>query len=202
MNVIALTGGIGSGKSEVARQFALLGVPIVDTDVISHTLTAVGSPTLMAINQQLNDDFLNADGSLNRAKLRERVFNQPADRLKLEGLLHPLIRAHALKQLSENAQQLKPHYQILVIPLLFENHQYADIIQQILVVDCDESLQITRAMARSQLTKEQVKAIMAAQTTRAQRLAMADEVIENNGTREALAAKVIKMHEKICKKVQ
>lgn len=199
MTIIALTGGIGSGKSEVALQFAQLGVPIVDTDVISHQLTALGSPVLTQINHLFNDNFLTPDGHLDRAKLRTHVFNSPEERKKLEALLHPLIRANALKQLAENEHSLKPAYQILVIPLLFENNQYAGLVHKILVVDCDETLQIQRAMARSQLTKAQVEAIMAAQVSRATRLSQADEVIENNGTLAELIENISNMHKKLVK---
>lgn len=199
MTIIALTGGIGSGKSEVALQFAQLGVPIVDTDVISHHLTALGSPVLTQINYLFNDNFLTPDGHLDRAKLRTHVFNSPEERKKLEALLHPLIRANALKQLAENEHSLKPAYQILVIPLLFENNQYAGLVHKILVVDCDETLQIQRAMARSQLTKAQVEAIMAAQVSRATRLSQADEVIENNGTLAELIENISNMHKKLVK---
>jgi dephospho-CoA kinase len=199
MPIIALTGGIGSGKSEVALQFAQLGVPIVDTDVISHQLTAKGSPVLTQINHLFNDNFLTPDGHLDRAKLRTHVFNNPDERKKLEALLHPLIRANALKQLAENEHALKPAYQILVIPLLFENNQYASLVHKILVVDCDETLQIQRAMARSQLTKTQVEAIMAAQVSRATRLSQADEVIENNGTLAELVENIVNMDKKLVK---
>lgn len=199
MTIIALTGGIGSGKSEVSRQFAKLGVPIVDTDVIAHELTATGSPVLAQINELFNANFLTDDGNLNRAKLREHVFNNPSARQKLEALLHPLIRAKALKQLAENEHQSKPLYQILVIPLLFESNQYTDLVHKTLLVDCDENLQIQRAMARSQLSEAQVKSIMAAQSSREARLILADEVIENNGTLAELVENVAKMHKKLTK---
>ncbi|HOY70349.1 MAG TPA: dephospho-CoA kinase [Methylotenera sp.] len=199
MTIIALTGGIGSGKSEVSRQFAKLGVPIVDTDEIAHELTATGSPVLAQINQLFNADFLAKDGSLDRAKLRAHVFNSPSERQKLEALLHPLIRANALKKLAENEHQFHPSYQILVIPLLFESNQYAGLVHKTLLVDCAEDLQIQRAMARSQLDEAQVKAIMAAQVSRATRLKLADEVIENNGSLAELIENVAKMHKKLTK---
>ena len=119
MIVIALTGGIGSGKSEAARQFANIGVPVVDLDVIAHELTAIGEPILLDIARIFGNDFLNKDGSLNRTKLREHVFNNPAERLKLEALIHPAIHARALKQLADNNHNSRAPYQILVIPLLF-----------------------------------------------------------------------------------
>ncbi len=202
MTIFALTGGIGSGKSEVSRQFAKLGVPIVDTDVIAHEITAIGSPVLTQINQLFNDNFLADDGNLDRAKLRAYIFNNPDARQKLEALLHPLIRQQALKQLAENEHTLKPSYQILVIPLLFETNQYTGLVHKTLLVDCDEQLQIKRAMSRSQLDEAQVKAIMAAQVSRATRLNLADEVIENNGSMEELVDNVAQMHKKLLKTAQ
>ncbi len=177
MTIIALTGGIGSGKSEAARQFARLGAPVVDTDVIAHQLTVAGGPIISDISRIFGAGFLNIDGTLNRAKLRAHVFNNPAERLKLEALLHPAIREHALKQLAENESALHPAYQILVVPLLFENNCYGSIADKVLVIDCDESLQIKRAMARSNLSESEVKAIINAQVRRAVRLKLADEII-------------------------
>ncbi|HPX87933.1 MAG TPA: dephospho-CoA kinase [Methylophilaceae bacterium] len=199
MSIIALTGGLGSGKSEAAKQFAKLGVPVVDTDVIAHALTAVGSPVLTQISQLFGPQFLTKEGALDRAKLRTLVFTNPQERSKLEALLHPLIRANALKQLAENEHQLHPDYQILVIPLLFENNQYQTSIHKTLVIDCDEQLQISRAMARSQLSQAEAQAILDAQVTRATRLKLADEVIENNGTLAELTESVEKMHQKLLK---
>jgi dephospho-CoA kinase len=199
MIVIALTGGIGSGKSEAARQFANLGVPVVDLDVIAHELTAIGEPILLDIARIFGNDFLNKDGSLNRTKLREHVFNNPAERLKLEALIHPAIHARALKQLADNNHNSRAPYQILVIPLLFENNRYEDIAQKVLVIDCDEVHQITRAMARNQLAESEVKAIMSAQVTRATRLSLADEVITNNGSLTELRENITLIHKKFIK---
>lgn len=199
MFVVALTGGIGSGKSEAAKQFATLGVPVVDTDVIAHALTAVGSPILSDIRRIFGADFLNADGALNRAKLRTHVFGNPAERLKLEALLHPAIHACALKELTENERNLRPPYQILVVPLLFENNRYDGVVDQVLVIDCDEKLQIQRAMARSQLTESELKAMLNAQVTRAVRLNFADDVITNNESLAELGNKVTEIHKKFIK---
>ncbi len=199
MAVIALTGGIGSGKSEVARQFAKLGVPIVDTDAIAHELTAIDSPILAQINALFNQNFLSKDGSLDRAKLRNYVFSDAAKRQQLEALLHRLIRAKALKQLADNDHQHRPAYQIVVIPLLFETDQYQHIVHKTLVIDCDEALQIQRAMARSNLSTADVQAIMNTQCTRAKRLKLADEIIENNGTLAELTENVAQLHKKFIK---
>jgi dephospho-CoA kinase len=199
MYIVALTGGIGSGKSEAARQFVQLGIPVVDADVIAHELTATGSPVLCEIEQMFGTEVLNDDGSLNRSRLRTLVLNNPAERLKLEGLLHPAIYERALKLIKDNDNKLQPHYQVLVIPLLFENNRYDSVIDKILVIDCDENMQISRAMARSKLSEEEVKAIMAAQTSRKVRLNGADEVIENNGSLAELNEKVNKLHNKLIK---
>lgn len=199
MYVIALTGGIGSGKSEAARQFAKLGVPIVDTDVISHELTAAGNPMLNKIAQTFGATFFNADGTLNRAGLRAHILNNPSERLKLEALLHPAIHDRAVELLTKNQNTLHPDYQMLVIPLLFENNRYQTLVDKVLVVDCDENMQIKRTMTRSQLTEQEVQAIMEAQTTRAARLKLADEVIENNGSMTELINKVNKLHKKFIK---
>jgi dephospho-CoA kinase len=197
--IVALTGGIGSGKSEVARQFAALGVPIVDADVIAHALTAVGQPLLKEISRIFGTDFINIDGTLNRAKLREQVFNNLAERLKLEALIHPAIHKQALEQLAENENYLHPTYQILVIPLLFENNRYNGVADKILVVDCDENLQIERAMARSNMSESDVKDMMAAQVARNERLKFADEIIVNDGTLAELQEKVAIIHKKLIK---
>ena len=127
------------------------------------------------------------------------MFAHPQERSKLEALLHPLIRAAALKQLAENEHQQHPDYQILVIPLLFENNQYQTSIHKILLIDCDEQLQIARAMARSFLTQAEAQAILDAQVSRTTRLKLADEVIENNGTLAELTESVEKMHQKLIK---
>jgi len=199
MYVVALTGGIGSGKSEAAKQFAALGVPVVDVDAISHALTATGNPFLQQIKDAFGKEVFNADLSLNRAKLRALVLADPEQRMKLEQLIHPAIHNTALNQLEENQKKLQPAYQLLVIPLLFENNRYQTVVNKALVIDCDEQRQIERAMTRSQLTESEVRAMMAAQVSRARRLQLADEVIENNGTLEHLNIQVNKLHKKLIK---
>ncbi len=199
MYVVALTGGIGSGKSEAAKQFAALGVPIVDVDAISHALTATGNPFLQQIKDVFGSEIFNTDRSLNRAKLRALVLTEPEQRMKLEQLIHPAIHNAALNQLEENQKKLQPAYQLLVIPLLFENNRYQTVVNKALVIDCDEQLQIERAMARSQLTESEVRAMMAAQVSRERRLQLADEIIENNGTLEQLNRQVNKLHKKLIK---
>jgi dephospho-CoA kinase len=197
--IVALTGGIGSGKSEAARQFKALGVPIVDADVIAHELTAPNEPILEAIKRTFGDVFINIDGTINRDMLRKHVFENPAERLKLEALIHPAIHERALKQLSDNECLLQPAYQILVIPILFENNRYDGVANNILVIDCDENLQIQRTMARSQMSESEVKDVMRAQVPRSLRLNLADNVITNNGSLAELQENVTKFHKNLIK---
>ena len=196
---VGLTGGIGSGKSEAAKQFAKLGVPVVDTDVIAHTLTAAGMPLLTEIAHIFGEKFINVDGSLNRSLLRTHIFGNTNERQKLEALLHPAIYQFALKQLAENQQQLNPSYQILVVPLLFEGTSYQSIVNKTLVIDCDESNQIKHTMARSNLSESEVKAIIQTQTPSSVKRTLADEVIENDGSIQNLQKKINKIHKKFIK---
>jgi dephospho-CoA kinase len=199
MYVVALTGGIGSGKSEASKLFANLGIPVVDTDVIAHELNGLDSPVLKEIHRIFGADFLNADGTLNRAKLRTHIFSNADEKLKLEQLMHPAIYQKALQMLQENEQKLHPTYQLLVVPLLFESTRYQSISNTTLVIDCDESLQINRAMARSQLSADEVKKLMLAQTSRENRRNLADTIIDNNGTVSELAEKINEFHKKLIK---
>lgn len=193
MYVVGLTGGIGCGKSEAARCFAKLGVPIVDVDVIARQLTAVGQETLQEIIEVFGKDYLLPDGNLNRNAMREKVFHDMAARKDLESIIHPAIHTQALQELEQN--RAAP-YQILAISLLFENQRYKNNVTRSLVIDCDESLQITRTMKRSGLSEQTVRGIMAAQVSRATRIKMADDLIENEGTLDELYQKVTAMHQK------
>lgn len=179
-----------------SREFSLLGVPVVDTDTIAHQLTAVNSPVLNKIVAAFGADFLNENGSLNRAKLRTHVFKDDTQRIKLESIMHPAIYITALSELEENQTRLNPPYQLVVVPLLFGSKRFQSLANISLLIDCDEALQIARAMSRSQLTEEEVKAFMAAQTSRTNRLLLADEVIENNGTIKELQEKIRQIHKK------
>ena len=199
MYIVALTGGIGSGKSEASKQFASLGVPVVDTDVIAHELAAAGSPLLKEIDRIFGTDFFNADGTLNRTKLRTHIFSDANERVKLEQLMHPAIHQKALQTLQENEQKLHPAYQLLVVPLLFESNRYQSIANTTLVIDCDESLQIKRAMSRSQLTADEVKKLMLAQTSRENRRKLADAIIDNSGSVQELTEKINEFHKKLIK---
>ena len=199
MQVVVLTGGIGSGKSEAAKQFAALGVPVVDVDAIAHQLTAKGQALLGQIQLLFGADFLLADGSLDRAKLAAQVFSHAEQCLKLESLLHPAIYQAALQQLKDNAKNSAAAYQILVIPLYFESTRYQKIADTVLVIDCPEALQIERAMQRNGSTAASVQAVMQAQVSRARRLEGADEVIDNQGNLAALQEKVGLIHKKFIK---
>jgi len=199
MYVVALTGGIGSGKSEASRHFASLGIPVVDTDVIAHELTAIGSPLLNEMQHIFGAQFFNVDGTLNRAKLRQHIFSDANEKTKLEQLLHPAIYEHAWQTLQNNEQNLHPSYQLLVVPLLFESKHYQSIVNTTLVIDCDESLQIQRAMNRSQLTADEVKKLMLAQTSRENRRSLADAIIDNSGSVHELTEKINEFHKKLIK---
>ncbi|MCL4469631.1 MAG: dephospho-CoA kinase [Gammaproteobacteria bacterium] len=191
MLVIGLTGGIGCGKSSAARIFAGLGAAVIDTDEIAHRLTERNTPALAAIIAGFGADLVLPDGSLDRAKLRKLVFFDPAAKERLEAILHPLIRQQAL---SEMAAAQGP-YLLLVVPLLFETGTYHDLVDRILVVDCDESQQISRAMARSGLSADEVRAIMANQISRAERIRQADDILPNRGSRENFEQHVKILHQ-------
>jgi dephospho-CoA kinase len=199
MQVVVLTGGIGSGKSEAAKQFAALGVPVVDVDAIAHQLTAKGQAMLEEIRLLFGTEFLLADGSLDRAKLGAQVFAHAEQRQKLEALMHPAIHDAAMQQINDNAKNRTAPYQILVIPLYFESTRYRDLADKVLVIDCPESLQITRAMQRNGSTAASVQAVMQAQVSRAQRIEGADEVIGNQGSLRELQEKIRLFHKKFIK---
>lgn len=198
MAIIALTGGIGSGKSEVSRLFAELGAPIVDTDVIAHQLTAPNQRAIKPIADAFGADFMNEAGALNRPKMREHVFNNPEARLLLESIVHPLIHAQVLAEVNENQANITAdsaaQYQVIVVPLLFESDHYEAITDVKLVVDCEPTLQIARTMARSNISETTVQAIIKAQTPQAIRLQRADEVIVNNTDIESLKTQVNALH--------
>lgn len=196
MLVVGLTGGIGSGKSEAAALFAARGAPVIDTDAIAHALVAPGQPALQTIAKAFGTEALQPDSSLDRAWMRQRIFTDPTARQTLENILHPLIREEVRQSLARNADAA---YQIVMVPLLFETGAYAQLIHRSLLIDCDEALQISRAMARSRLSEAEVRAIMATQWSRTQRLAAADDVIRNDGSLQELAEQVQAKHEKYIK---
>ena len=191
--VIGLTGGIGSGKSTVAQMFAELGAEIIDTDAISHQLTAPDGAAMPAITNTFGSEVISADGSLDRAVMRQKVFENPQVRKQLEEILHPLIRQEVAHQLGSSGNA---PYRMVVVPLLFESGAYQTIIQRSLLIDCPETLQISRAMARSGMTETAVRQVMAAQCSREQRLALADDVIGNDNGLEKLREEVLALHKK------
>ena len=190
--VVGLTGGIGSGKSAVADEFAKLGAPIVDADAIAHELSMPGGAGQRAVAEAFGMNAVTPDGSLDRGWLRQRAFSDPGFREKLEGILHPLIRVEADRRVAHwNAP-----YGLLVVPLLLERGGARDRVHRVLVVDCPEETQVARVMSRSALSADQVRAIMAAQLSRAARLAQADDVIDNGGAREAIAPQVFMLDQR------
>lgn len=188
--VIALTGGIGSGKSTVAAMLGELGADIIDTDAIAHRLTAPGQPGARAIGEQFGADYLRADGALDRDRMRQLVFSDPAAKHKLEAILHPMIRAEV------NAAVHVAHapYVVIVVPLLIETGAYRDLAQRILVVDCSEQQQMARVIQRNGFAPEAAQAIMASQASRAERLGHADDVVRNETDLAALRAGVVALH--------
>ncbi len=187
---VGLTGGIGSGKSTVAALFADCGVTVIDSDAISHRLTQPGGSAIAAIRATFGDGYIDTDGALDRAHMRQRVFSDPAAKVQLEAILHPLIRTQMLAQ----AETSTAPYLLLVVPLLFEAAGYLGLVQRTLVVDCPEALQVARAMQRSGLDEQTVRAIMATQMPRTERLRRADEFIQNNGSQDDLRRQVEQLH--------
>ena len=188
--VIALTGGIGSGKSTVAEIFAELGADVIDTDAIAHRLTAPGEAGAVEIGRQLGGEFLHADGALDRERMREHVFSDITARKKLEAILHPMIRA-AVDAAMEAAGG---SYTVLVVPLLVETGAYQGLVKRTLVVDCSETAQIERVRERNQLPEETIRNIMASQASRAARLARADDVIVNDGDLATLRNRALEIN--------
>ena len=187
--LIALTGGIASGKSAVAEHFAKLGVPVLDTDQIARDVVEPGTPTLAKLVAEFGGDILDASGRLDRTRMREQVFRDPAQRKQLESITHPAIR----EELARRSNAAGGGYQIHVIPLLAETGR-ADVYDRVLVVDCPEEDQIRRLTARDQTDVDQARRILAAQATREQRLSIADDVIVNTGTLEELQRFVETLH--------
>jgi dephospho-CoA kinase len=187
--IVGLTGGIGSGKSTVADRLVERGAALVDTDQIAHALTAPGGAAIEALRAAFGDQAIAPDGRMDRAAMRDRVFSDPQARKTLESILHPLIRAHTDAGVSLAVAQGAP-YVLVAVPLLVEGGRARERFSRILVVDCPEAIQIERVMRRSGLPREQVLAILAAQASRAQRQAVADDLIDNSGPPEALGPQI------------
>lgn len=188
--VVGLTGGIGSGKSAAADEFSRLGAVVVDTDEIARRLTGPGGAAIPHIKSQFGEAFLAPSGAMDRDAMRRRVFSDPAAKQSLETLLHPMIRAESERLIGE----ARGPYVLYVVPLLIESRNYRDRVDRVLVVDAPEDAQVQRVCARSGLGETEVRAIIGAQASRAERLAAADDVIDNGGDRAALRAQVARLH--------
>jgi dephospho-CoA kinase len=187
--VVALTGGIGSGKSAVSARLEALGAAVIDADLIAHELTARGGSALPAIAEAFGTEVIAADGALDRVAMRRRIFRDPAARRRLEEILHPRIRARMQECLSE----VRAPYAVLVIPLLFETNQ-AEIADRILVVDLPEPVQIERVKTRSGLDEAEIRRIIAAQASRDVRIAGAHDLIDNSESLDQLLVQVDELH--------
>jgi dephospho-CoA kinase len=187
---VGITGGIGSGKSTVADMFAARGAAIIDTDQIAHQLTTPHGAAMAAIEAHFGDKYVLPNGAMNRSKMRELVFSSPSAKIRLENILHPLIRAET----DAAAAQAQGCYVMFVVPLLIESPEWRQRVSRVLVVDCPEETQIWRVTRRNALDELQVRAIMATQVPRTIRLAAADEVIVNDGDILALEPQVDRVH--------
>lgn len=188
--VVGLTGGIGSGKSAAAECFREYGIVIVDADAVAHELTAPGGAAMGEIEQVFGKTVVTSAGALDRIAMRQRAFAEPEVRQRLEQILHPRIR----RLCDERCAAATSPYALLVVPLLVESGTYRQRCQRLVVVDCPEETQITRVMARNGISRAEVERIMAAQASRAERLAAADDVIDNSGAPEALAPQISILH--------
>ena len=188
--VVGLTGGIGSGKSAAADAFAALGASVVDTDAIAHTLSRAGGAAMPRIRAAFGADVVGADGAMDRKRMRDLVFRDGTARARLEAILHPMIRAESERQVRAATGP----YAVLVVPLLVESGSYRERVDRVLVVDCSEDLQLERVMRRSGLPAEEVRRILAAQASRAECLAAADDVIDNSGPIDALQQSARRLH--------
>ena len=191
---VALTGGIASGKSLVSNEFARLGVPVIDTDVIARQLVEPGQPALQEIKKVFGSVVIDRTGRLKRPELRAMIFADPGKRKKLEAILHPRIRQEA----AEAVANVNSAYCILVIPLLAEKGTYP-FIDRVLVVDVDTETQISRLMARDNSSREHAEQALASQASREQRLRIADDVLENSGSPEQARKAVAELHRKYTK---
>lgn len=193
--LVGLTGGIGSGKSTVADMFAAQGVRVIDTDLISHQLTQTNGEAISAIREAFGAHFIDAKGALDRNKMREFVFGNPAEKKRLESILHPLILARTKQQA---ALITDAPYTLVVVPLLFESGRYAGWLDYVVAVDCPEETQIARTIQRSKLDRAGVMAIMAQQLGRSERLQQAHEIIRNDGDLNDLRNQVARLHTRLC----
>ncbi len=191
--VVGVTGGIGCGKSTVTDLLAARGAAVVDTDAIAHQLTGANGVAMPAIATAFGSSVLRADGGLDRAAMRRLVFSDASARARLEAILHPMIRRESEKRCDA---AVNARYVLLVVPLLIESGAYRDRMARVLVIDCDEGVQVSRVMARSGLSVAEVRAIMATQASRAERLAAADDVLLNDGDLDSLRDQTDALHER------
>ncbi|MFC1701364.1 dephospho-CoA kinase [Pseudomonadota bacterium] len=189
--VVALTGGIASGKTMISDEFAKLGVPVIDADVIAHEIVAHGQPALRQIENEFGPSFIDSGGKLKRSKLRSLIFSDEGARRKLELILHPKIREHAAKRI---AKVIAP-YCVLVIPLLTEKDGYPNV-DRVLVVDVEPETQINRLMARDNCIRSQAEQALASQVSRDRRLKIADDILDNSRSIEQARNEVILLHKK------
>lgn len=192
MFLIGLTGGIGSGKSTAAQHFRNLGVDVVDVDAVSRSVTAAGGAGIDAVREAFGDEAVDASGAMNRAYIRELVFENPSERKRLEGILHPIIQRESLKALEAATSP----YCIVDVPLLFESGFWKAKADRILVVDVPQEVQIERVKLRSGLTEERILSIIRAQTSRGDRIALADDIVSNTLGKEDLQRAVGLLHQK------
>lgn len=190
---IGLTGGIGSGKTRVADMFAAHGAALIDTDLLAHEITAPGGAAIEPLVQAFGDGCLRPDGAMDRDAMRALVFSDPSAKSRLEGITHPLIRQLTESRAAAIRAARQHPYLIYVVPLLVESGSWRARVGRVLVVDCQEETQVARVMSRNGFTREQVQAIMQKQATRAARLAVADDVIDNDGPPDALAPQVARL---------
>ena len=184
--VIGLTGGIASGKSTVAELFLALGIDIIDTDHLAHLITGPGGAAIPAIIETFGEDFVEVHGALDRARMRADVFKIPEHRKQLENIMHPLIR----EAVEDKIAQARSSYVMVVVPLLYESRFFRERVDRILVVDCKEETQQSRALQRQGISPEILEGIIQAQASRTERLSIADDVIQNDGDLDALTEQV------------
>lgn len=188
--VVGLTGGIGSGKSAAAEEFARLGAAVIDTDAIAHELTRAGGAAVAQVRRILGEAFIDAAGAMDRGKVRALVFSDAAAKARLEGVLHPMIRVESERRIAAAGAP----YVVHVVPLLVESPDYRRRVSRVLVVDCPPQVQLERVRRRSALAEDEVERIIAAQISREARLDAADDVIDNSGTLDALHKQVRALH--------
>lgn len=193
--VVGLTGGIGSGKSAAAERFAARGAAVIDTDVIARELTTAGGAGIAPLRAAFGTEIFTPDGALDRTRMRHIVFADPAARARLETILHPLIRSESEARIRRLASA-DFSYVLLVVPLLVESGAYRERVDRVCVVDCPEAIQVARVAARSGLSPAEVQDIMTVQASRATRLAVADDIIDNTAGLAELDAQIAALHEK------